>query len=126
MTNKIDCFGVDGGEGMQIEAQSMLPDISDFELLGEELKGGQNCQKWQKVQKVDELSLEGIPTNICFSQIGEKVNKYTIWVRMSGDTVVPVHYEMKGFNSLMGSHYDHYFLSYQNFSPEKPADEGVT
>ena len=58
MTNKIDCFGVDGGEGMQIEAQSMLPDISDFELLGEELKGGQNCQKWQKVQKVDDLSLE--------------------------------------------------------------------
>ena len=54
MTNKIDCFGVDGGEGMQIEAQSMLPDISDFELLGEELKSGQNCQKWQKVQKVDE------------------------------------------------------------------------
>ena len=43
---------------MQIEAQSMLPDISDFELLGEELKGGQNCQKWQKVQKVDDLSLE--------------------------------------------------------------------
>jgi len=106
VTNKIDCFGVDGGEGMQIEAQSMLPDISDFELLGEELKSGQNCQKWQKVQK-----------------IGEKVNKYTIWVRMSGDTAVPVHYEMKGFNSLMGSHYDHYFLSYQNFSPEKPADE---
>ena len=54
MTNKIDCFGVDGGEGMQIEAQSMLPDISDFELLGEELKSGQNCQKWQKVQKVNE------------------------------------------------------------------------
>ena len=64
--------------------------------------------------------------NIRFSQIGEKVNKYTIWVRMSGDTAVPVHYEMKGFNSLMGSHYDHYYLSYQNFSPEKPADEGIT
>ena len=54
VTNKIDCFGVDGGEGMKIEAQSMLPDISDFELLGEELKSGQNCQKWQKVQKVEE------------------------------------------------------------------------
>ena len=64
-------------------------------------------------------------SNIRSSQIGEKVNKYTIWVRMSGDTAVPVHYEMKGFNSLMGSHYDHYFLSYQNFSPEKPADKGV-
>ena len=54
------------------------------------------------------------------------MNKYTIWVRMSGDTAVPVHYEMKGFNSLMGSHYDHYFLSYQNFSPEKPADQGFS
>ena len=44
---------------------------------------------------------------------------------MSGDFPVPRHYEMKGHNSLMGSHYDHYFISYQNFSPDKPANEGL-
>ena len=26
---------------------------------------------------------------------------------------VPIHYEMKGYNSLLGSHYDHYYLSYE-------------
>ncbi len=26
---------------------------------------------------------------------------------------VPVHYEMKGYNSLLGSHYDHYYLTYE-------------
>ena len=52
MINKIDCFGVDGEEGMKIEPQSMLPDVSDFELLGQELKGGCDCQKWQKIEKV--------------------------------------------------------------------------
>merc|ERR1712165_198373 len=91
--NKIDCFGVDGEEGMKIEPQSMLPDVSDFELLGQELKGSCDCQKWQKIEK-----------------IGEKTNKYTIWVDMTGDFPVP-------------RHYDHYFISYQNFSPDKPANE---
>ena len=71
MTNKIDCFGVDGGEGMQIEAQSMLPDISDFELLGEELKSGQNCQKWQKVQKVEMNISQIIKHHILLSDRGE-------------------------------------------------------
>lgn len=33
---------------------------------------------------------------------------------------VPVRYEMKGFNSLLGSHYDHYYLDYTTFTPEKP------
>ena len=106
---------------MKIEAQSMLPDISDFELLGEELKSGQNCQKWQKVQKVEESW--GTPTKQAFcsrilfldepwgrtskhfvSQIGEKVNKYTIWVRMASETAVPVHYEMK-------VHYEIYIIN---------------
>ena len=124
MINKIDCFGVDGEKGMKIEPQSMLPDVSDFELLGQELKGGCDCQKWQKIEKVKfyykyKNQLEP------FAQIGEKTNKYTIWVDMSGDFPVPRHYEMKGYNSLMGSHYDHYFISYQNFSPDKPANEGL-
>jgi hypothetical protein len=33
---------------------------------------------------------------------------------------IPVRYEMKGYNSLLGSHYDHYFLDYEIYSPEKP------
>lgn len=33
---------------------------------------------------------------------------------------IPVRYEMKGFNSLLGSHYDHYYLNYDWYSYETP------
>lgn len=55
--------------------------------------------------------------------IGQKVNKYTMWMRYMDDpndlaikAAVPVRYEMKGFNSLLGSHYDHYYLEYEAYS----------
>lgn len=48
-----------------------------------------------------------------------------MWLRQlpaeGGGTVsIPVHYEMKGFNTLLGSHYDHYYLSYENYNDGKP------
>lgn len=51
------------------------------------------------------------------------MNRYTIWISVDSGIPVPVHYEMKGYNSLLGSHYDHYFLSYTDYSTEKPADQ---
>ena len=30
---------------------------------------------------------------------------------------IPVHYEMKGYNTLLGSHYDHYYVTYSDFRP---------
>ena len=39
---------------------------------------------------------------------------------------VPVRYEMKGFNSLLGSHYDHYYLDYTSFSAELPSEDVFT
>merc|ERR1719233_2463158 len=108
---EIDCFAVDGDKENKIEPQSILPDISEFELVGEDLKNGQECQKWQKME-----------------QIGQKVSKYTMWLKLvpsltgKEDLAVPVHYEMRGYNSLLGSHFDHYYLSYDNFSPEVPDD----
>ena len=47
-----------------------------------------------------------------------QVNKYTMWIREVEGVTIPVHYEMRGYNSLLGSHYDHYFLTYENFSDE--------
>lgn len=49
--------------------------------------------------------------------IGEKQNIYSFWFRhdlKTGD-VIPVTYEMKGYNNLLGSHYDHYIVSLQFF-----------
>ena len=60
VTNEINCFQVDGDNSSPVSAQSMLPDISDFDLIGKELKQGAKCQKWQKAQR-----------------IGDKVSKYS-------------------------------------------------
>ena len=38
--------------------------------------------------------------------------------------VVPIRYEMKGFNSLLGSHFDHYYLEYEWYSVD-PIDSDV-
>ena len=125
VTNEINCFKVDGA----VEAQSMLPDISDFSLADEAdvkvssalhfkalsndlsvvmVQDGHECQKWAKVET-----------------IGDKVNRYTMWLKYEDDIAVPIHYEMKGYNTLLGSHYDHYFVSYKHFKAKVLDDSHV-
>ncbi|KAJ8868845.1 hypothetical protein PR048_030386 [Dryococelus australis] len=36
---------------------------------------------------------------------------------------IPIRYEMQGYNTLLGSHYDHYYLEYEWFTSEKPDPE---
>ncbi len=64
------------------------------------------------------MNLERERINTKFNFILFKVNKYTMWVKEVEGVYIPVHYEMKGYNNLLGSHYDHYYVSYDNFSPE--------
>jgi len=109
VANKIDCFQVNGTAdgGVVVATQTLLPDLTGFELLGSEYKNEQLSQKWQKS-----------------TAIGNKVNKYTMWLRTEGTGhAVPVHYEMRGYNTLLGSHYDHYYLTYDMFSAETPEAE---
>lgn len=49
--------------------------------------------------------------------IEHKVHRYTIWIRYS-DThkPFPVRYEVKGWDNLIGAHYDHYHLDYDSYS----------
>lgn len=51
--------------------------------------------------------------------IGEKQNIYSFWYKHDPKTgePVPVTYEMKGYNNLLGSHYDHYIVSLHFFLP---------
>lgn len=51
---------------------------------------------------------------------GHKRNKYTMHVSMDG-TLKPIHYEMLGFDSLLGSHYDKYEIVYADYSTETPS-----
>ena len=44
------------------------------------------------------------------SRVGSKKNVYTIWLSL--DDSLPVRYEMMGFDSLLGSHYDKYYVDY--------------
>ena len=103
VTNQINCFEVKGSQESPVTTQSILPNLQGFQLKKiNDVKDGQECEKWQKIEK-----------------IGEKVNKYTMWLNRvpsemypSLEIAIPVHYEMKGYNTLLGSHYDHYYLTY--------------
>lgn len=55
--------------------------------------------------------------------VGYKKNTYTLWVTRAERAangaegpVLPVHYEMMGYNTLLGSHYDKYLVDYKDFS----------
>jgi hypothetical protein len=36
---------------------------------------------------------------------------------------IPIKYEMRGYNTLLGSHYDHYYLIYDWFANEIPSQD---
>lgn len=53
--------------------------------------------------------------------VGHKKNTYRLWVaRPEGQASLakPYHYEMMGYNTLLGSHYDKYLIDYSDFSPK--------
>ena len=46
-----------------------------------------------------------------------KENTYTMTI---SDAAHPVHYEMLGYDTLLGSHYDKYEVEYLDYSPQMP------
>uniref|UniRef100_A0A146M0W9 Counting factor associated protein D n=1 Tax=Lygus hesperus TaxID=30085 RepID=A0A146M0W9_LYGHE len=109
--NKISCFEVDGTSPGDVTPQSILPDITNFTCIGHGVINGIQAQQWTFVEENE-----------------EKTSEYIMWIKLknaakTGEKIaVPVYYEMKGYNSLLGSHYDHYYLTYQAYNPEAPAD----
>jgi C1A family cysteine protease len=111
--NLDSCLQVNGSSEYRIEPQSILPDLTGFKYLGEEPVNGLTCEKWRLVDTK-----------------GSKVNKYTMWIRykkspsIQGLKVpIPVRYEMKGYNSLLGSHFDHYYLEYDWYTIDTPSPD---
>ena len=47
---------------------------------------------------------------------GQKVNKYTLYIKK--DNKQPVYYEMHGYDSLLGSHFDDYKITYDSYTTE--------
>ncbi|XP_048468868.1 counting factor associated protein D-like [Rhincodon typus] len=93
--NVIKCFQVNGTVDDPIFPQSVFPNLEGFKFIKEEDYKGQHCSVWQ---------------NIIYKN--QKKNNYTIWITKSTNDPIPVHYEMKGYNTLFGSHYDKYELDY--------------
>lgn len=105
--NQQTCLQLNGTETNRIQIQSILPNVTGFPLIGTELLLGFTCDKFRS----EEI-------------IGQKRNIYTLWVRYkkskrypAARMPIPVRYEMKGYNSLLGSHYDHYYLDYNIYEP---------
>lgn len=71
-----------------------------------EYYAGSLCEVWQNI-----------------TTVGNKKNTYTLWVTHSQKGTdgtegppTPLHYEMMGYNTLLGSHYDKYLVEYKEFS----------
>ncbi|XP_076127252.1 digestive cysteine proteinase 2 isoform X2 [Alosa pseudoharengus] len=100
--NVMKCFQVNGTKEDPVLPQVALPDTRSFQFVRTEYFGGILCEVWQNV-----------------TQMGPKQNTYSLWVtRPEGgpSPPTPVHYEMIGYNTLLGSHYDKYLLDYTEFS----------
>lgn len=99
--NVVKCFQVNGTKDDVVKPQASLPDVQGFQFLRMEYYGGSLCEVWQNV-----------------TTVGNKKNTYTLWVTRSesGSGAIPLHYEMMGYNTLLGSHYDKYLVDYKEFS----------
>uniref|UniRef100_A0A8D2JCV4 Uncharacterized protein n=2 Tax=Varanus komodoensis TaxID=61221 RepID=A0A8D2JCV4_VARKO len=104
VVNTEKCFQLNGTKDNHVSAQGVFPDLTNFKPVREEYYKGQYCNVWQNV-----------------SYWGHKKNVYTMWVTNTSCGVSPVHYEMRGFNTLLGSHYDKYEIDYTDFSNSFPA-----
>ena len=51
---------------------------------------------------------------------GAKYNTYTLYVKAG--THIPVYYEMLGYDSLLGSHFDEYKIRYGVYAEDYPSD----
>jgi len=111
--NQINCFQSNGTKESPVAAQSVLPNLEDFKLISknETVKGsictGTDvvCQMWRSIVTS-----------------GHRNSTYTMWLYIdpSLNIPVPVKYEMQGYNTLLGSHYDEYIITYEAFNPLAP------
>jgi len=95
--NEVDCFKIEGGD-----VQILIPDLTDYQYAGDDLVQGVPAQKWvYKTRKGEYIT-----------------NTYTFYTT-GGTDPKPLRFDMMGYDTLIGSHYDHYFLIYEKFMKGK-------
>lgn len=96
--NLMSCFKMPGFSEAPVDIQVTLPDLTGFQKEPEQqIIDGKSCDVWRMVDKEN-----------------HKTNTYTMWV--TPETNFPVRYEMMGFDSLLGSHYDKYVIDYSQYN----------
>ncbi|CAF3433511.1 unnamed protein product [Rotaria sp. Silwood1] len=103
--NKITCFQSNGSKEELADIQHSIPDINSFEDLGPAEWRGIKCQMYQSID-----------------QEGDKKSTYTYYI--NAETKHPIHYEMFGYDTLIGSHFDKYTIDYYNYD-EEPIDANL-
>jgi len=126
------CFRNTGSEHENIVGQNVIPNLDGFTRIGTSRCPTElgNLKENEIKSKVADIILKSKPNNnvqysvhascelwVKKNIVGEKVNTYSFWYRKDAKTgePIPVAYEMKGFNNLMGSHFDHYIVHYTTF-----------
>lgn len=99
-TNVKTCFWLNGTQSSPVTLQSVIPDTTSFEYIGIGTWKGYVVDQWQTI-----------------TQEGDKKNTYTFYVNTK--TGEPLFYEMIGYDSLLGSHYDRYYVEYYNFNTDE-------
>ncbi|GFN76052.1 counting factor associated protein d [Plakobranchus ocellatus] len=94
--NKYTCFQSNGSKGSPIEMTTIIPDLTKFKFVGTKVFGSELANTFQLI-----------------TTEGKKVNTYTFWSSTADDR--PLRYEMMGYDSLLGSHYDKYFVDYDSW-----------
>lgn len=103
VTNVATCFAVNGSSDYPVTVQSVFPDLTGFNYSNDEACGDSICAKWVQ------LTLEG-----------NKYNKNTFLITTSPVAGTPFSYEMQGYDSLLGSHYDKYEIEYTKYDAVAP------
>ena len=98
-TNVKTCFWLNGTQQAPVTIQSVIPDTTAFSFIGEGSWKGYSVDQWQST-----------------TQEGDKKNTYTFY--LDTKTGNPLFYEMIGYDTLLGSHYDRYYVEYFNFKTD--------
>ncbi|KAI7798783.1 hypothetical protein IRJ41_015825 [Triplophysa rosa] len=107
--NVMKCFQLNGTKDEPVLPQGALPDLRGFQFETIEYYAGALCEVWKNI-----------------TVVGHKKSTYRLWVtRWEGNDspATPWHYEMMGFNTLLGSHFDKYLIDYSDYSPR--TDPGI-
>ena len=103
------CFRINGTTEVPVTSQSVLPDLSPFKKTGTDI-----CSN-ALIKSEEKLDCERWEYTVTY---GDKNNKYVFWLtRDNSGNPIPVQLLMKGYDFLLGSHYDKYEVYYKNYKP---------